>query len=405
MKGGPMGASRCGVRGCPSCGMSERDILYHQHFLEPAGQHLMDEYLVCVCRGCGMAYADGIPTQELFDSYYQARSKYEYPEREGEASPHDLDRFNRVVDEISRLAPDRGQRILEVGASTGAMLCALRDRGYDRLLGLDPSPACKGIAARHGVLVENLSPAALTARGETFDMVLLLAVLEHVRDLGPFLEVLMSVLAPGGALFVQVPDAAAFHVWPDAPYQQFSTEHINYFSRTSLGNLLRPRGLEEEARWEYAVSGGQGCTLPVLDMLFRLTGRRSAVSNLVRDQETETALKRYIALSAETDAHLEKTLAGVARSRREIIVWGVGTHTQRLLAEGRMAGLNIAAYVDSNSHLQGTTLGGKPILAPRELEGRKEPILISSRASQEEIRSQILKTLGLRNEIITLYQL
>ena len=400
-----MGTDRWRARGCPVCGLSQRDVLYHQHFLEPEGQHLLGEYLVCVCHGCGMAYADNIPAQEAFDSYYQARSKYEYPEREGEVPPHDLDRFKRVVEEIARLAPDRSQRILEVGASTGAMLRALRDHGYERLLGLDPSPECKAIATRHGVLVENLHPAVLAARGETFGLVLLLAVLEHIRDLGSFLDVLVPVLAPGGALFVQVPDAAAFHAWPDAPYQQFSTEHINYFSRTSLGNLLRLRGFEEEARWEYAVSGGQGCTLPVLDVLFRRTGVRSAVADLIRDQETEPALKRYITLSAETDAHLEKILAGVAHSGHEIIVWGVGTHTQRLLAEGRMAGLNIAAYVDSNSHLQGTTLGGKPILAPVELKGRTEPILISSRASQEDIRLQILKTLGLRNEIITLYQL
>lgn len=400
-----MGTERRGARACPVCGLSERDVLFHQHFLEPEGQNLLSEYFVCVCLGCGMAYADGIPAQDAFDSYYQSRSKYEYPEREGEVSPHDAERFHRVAEEISRLAPDKGQRILEVGASTGAMLSALKSHGYERLLGVDPSPACKSIAARHGIRVESISPAALAGRGESFDLVLVLAVLEHVRDLGPFLDALVMMLTPGGALFVQVPDAAAFHKWPDAPYQQFSTEHINYFSETSLGNLLRLIGFEEEARWEYAVSGGQGCTLPVLDMLCRFTGRCTGLTDLAQDRETGPALRRYIALSEESDARLEQILQEVDKSGREVIVWGVGTHTQRLLAEGRMAGIKIVAYVDSNTHLQGTRLGGKLILAPSELKGCIEPILISSRGFQEDIRRQIRITLGLENEIITLYQL
>jgi SAM-dependent methyltransferase len=400
-----MGIERWGYRACPVCDQSDRDALFHQHFLEPEGQELLSDCLVCVCRNCGMAYADGIPPQSVFDLYYQERSKYEFPEREGEVPPHFADRFNLVAEAIKENLPDRRQRILEVGASTGAMLSALKDRGYESLLGLDPSPACKTIAERHEVRVDNVSLADLAGRGESFDLVLLLAVLEHVRDVKPLVDALAQVMAPGASLFIQVPDAAAFHRWPDAPYQHFSTEHINFFARRSLGNLVKLSGFEEEESWEYEVSGGPGCTFSVLDMLFRFTGRPFFVTDLVPDEITGPALRKYIVMSEETDASLDRVLKALARSGREIIVWGVGTHTQRLLAEGRMEGMNIVAYVDSNTHLQGTRLGGKPILAPAELKGRNEPILISSRVCQEDIRSQILDTLGLPNEIITLYEL
>ncbi len=39
-----------------------------------------------------------------------------------------------------------------------------------------------------------------------------------------------------------MPDATAFADWPNAPYQDFSTEHINFFSPISLDNLMRRHG-------------------------------------------------------------------------------------------------------------------------------------------------------------------
>lgn len=364
---------------------------------------MLSGYLVCTCRVCGMAYADHIPSQDRFDAYYRERSKYEYADREGEPPAHDVARFMAVAEEITDLVPDRNRRILEVGASTGGMLLTLRDRGYTNLLGVDPSPMCKEIAARRGIWVEPSLPVAVGAG--SFGLILLLAVLEHIRDLGRFVHSLIPLLSSEGELLIQVPDAMGFHRCPDAPFQQFSAEHINYFSATSLGNLLRPSGFGEVSRRQYQVSGGEGCTLPVLDMMFRSLGRGLIAKEFVYDTESGPAIRRYIGNSREMDAHLNRVLEDIGVSGRKIIVWGAGAHTQRLLAEGRLRGIDVVAYVDSNVHLQHSMLDGTLILSPRELHDRSEPILISSRAYQEDIRRQILITLGLKNEVLTLYEL
>ncbi len=69
----------------------------------------------------------------------------------------------------------------------------------------------------------------------------MVGVLEHLRDLDARSRT--AVLLPGGLLYVEVPDVTAFADWPNAPYQDFSTEHINFFSPISLDNLMRRTAL------------------------------------------------------------------------------------------------------------------------------------------------------------------
>ena len=86
-----------------------------------------------------------------------------------------------------------------------------------------------------------------------------------------------------------------------------------------------------------------------------------------------------------------------------MIVWGVGTHTLRLLATRGLDPSKVALFVDSSAKYQGQELRGVPVVSPDVLTQRQEPILISSRGFQSEIHHQIRHTLQLPNPIILLY--
>jgi hypothetical protein len=58
--------------------------------------------------------------------------------------------------------------------------------------------------------------------------------------------------------------------------------------------------------------------------------------------------------------------------------------------------------VDSNPNLQGRELAGRKVLAPVQLAGRREEILICSVAFGCEIEIQIRERLGLTNSIVKL---
>jgi predicted fused transcriptional regulator/phosphomethylpyrimidine kinase len=129
------------------------------------------------------------------------------------------------------------------------------------------------------------------------------------------------------------------------------------------------------------------------------------VRKAVPDQDTEVGLRRYIAACEVEDAYLRSQIDAVVDRGRPVIVWGVGTHTTRLLATSRLAEANIRAFVDSNVRYQNRELNGVRIISPAALRNRPEPILVSSRVFQNEIEEQIRRDLGLSNELILLYKL
>ena len=237
--------------------------------------------------------------------------------------------------------------------------------------------------------------------GERFDVVIMVGVLEHLRDLDAAFEQLRTVLTSGGELYVEVPDVTAFADWPNAPYQDFSTEHINFFSPVSLTNLMRRHGFERTFLEQNHREQSYKTVMSNISAVFRLH-TASGEAGIEFDRASAAGLERYLAQCADEDARLHRVIDGLADSARPIVVWGVGTHTTRLMAASRLAEANIVAFIESNARYHGKTLRGCPILPPSALKARGEAVLISSRVFQQEIADQI-RGLGCPNDLITLY--
>jgi len=388
-------------RPCPVCGSEEKQTIYSQRFTGLSGVSLIGGFDVVVCGGCGLGYADGLPPQEAFDSYYRDLSKYENQHRSGTLSDYDHHRFPETVELIAKALPDRNLRILEVGCSTGGLLEALQSAGYMQLVGLDPSPVCTRLArARCGVKTLTASLSDLGAQAGRFGLIILGSVVEHLRDLHAALDILKANLEPGGHLYVEVPDATRFKNHIQAPFQEFSLEHITYFSTLSLENVFGLHGFESVFTRQTTPEPTPGIFAAEIKALFRHTGARRSV---LFDSTTEPALRGYVTGSQTLEQGLEAPLEKLAESRRAILVWGVGTHTQHLISSSRLAEANILAFIDSNPNYRGHVLHGVPVIGPEDVTGRTEPILISSQQFQEEIADQIRNRLGLANEIIRLY--
>jgi len=386
------------VRPCVACGGLERRVLHRQRFADGT---LGNGYDVVVCTRCGAGFADGIPTQIELDRYYAERSKYEYAGSGGAESPFDFKRFEAIVAQVEPLVPSREAAILDVGCATGGLLACFARRRYRRLLGSDPSPACAAAARRlHRI---DVRPAVITQweeSDERFDLILLVGVLEHLRDARSAIGVILRLLAPGGLLYCAQPDAQAFSDCINVAYQQFSTEHVNFFSELSLNRLMGECGMVPRKAWRWMVEWREGVTDSVVSGLY---GRADSSFVPVYDGLTEPALVRYLTACHEQDAvALLPKIESLVRNQQPVIIWGAGTLTRRLLASTRLAEANIVAFVDSNSHLQGTLLAGRSILAPTQIAGREETIFIASRAFKSEIERMIRDELGFTNTILTL---
>ena len=293
---------------------------------------------------------------------------------------------------------------MEIGCANGGLLNELKQVGYKNVLGVDPSPVCAQNAENlYQIRVITSALSDLSKEIGLFDFIILVAVLEHIRDLSEAVTKLSNLLAPDGKLYIEVPDVLQFTSSLDAPFQEFSIEHINYFSSKSLLNLMGTCGFSEVSSTQIAYEQTDFHTGYVLRMVFeKERGNRSLI--ILPDRTSMPALKKYIVASQGIEERIHKIVNELVESQIPLIVWGVGTHTQRLVATSRLINAKIVAFVDSNPNYQGKLLNGIPIIEPKRLSEMREPILVSSRIFQNEIVRQIRDELLLKNEVYTLYE-
>ncbi|HMK69583.1 MAG TPA: bifunctional 2-polyprenyl-6-hydroxyphenol methylase/3-demethylubiquinol 3-O-methyltransferase UbiG [Xanthobacteraceae bacterium] len=112
--------------------------------------------------------------------------------------------FERDPKRLDSLA---GLRILDIGCG-GGVLCEPLARLGASMVGADPSASNIEVAqfhaARSGLAIDyrNTTAEALAAAGEAFDVALAMEVVEHVADVGLFVELAAAMVKPGGLLFV-----------------------------------------------------------------------------------------------------------------------------------------------------------------------------------------------------------
>jgi SAM-dependent methyltransferase len=207
--------------------------------LGPSGYSRTDSVDLLVCESCGagrvQSELEGL--QELYEgAYFES----------GEDAPTVGYAHYGDVNVASSLWAPRllqllgmGDRaaVLDVGCADGALVSMFEAADYRA--GIEPNPRAAARASKRGV--EILSGDVYDYVGAPrFDAVVGLALLEHLPEPDRALAMMVSSLAPGGLLLVELP------CWggSDAdPWLSTSLEHLWYPTRLSLEVLLSRSGL------------------------------------------------------------------------------------------------------------------------------------------------------------------
>jgi SAM-dependent methyltransferase len=197
------------------------------------------------CRACGFVFAPQITATEVHDFYDDAYFDRYGGEGYGAVPEQRRYESERRVRWISRFAPSPS-RLLEIGSAAGYFLASARDRGY-AVLGVEPAEREAqsarerfGVDVRTGFLGEVELPAA------TFDVACAWHVLEHIPQPLTALAQIRRVLAPGGALALEVPNAqSAIARMRGGKWTLLGLpEHVNQFGIDSLSAVLTRAGFE-----------------------------------------------------------------------------------------------------------------------------------------------------------------
>ncbi len=326
--------------------------------------------LIGRCRDCGLVQTAVTPEwladirriYEGYTIYHQGGGTEQsvFRQQDGKGSP----RSEALVEALKtrHKLPETG-RLLDVGCGNGSILRAwgrtlpgweLQGTEFDEKYKAEVE-AIPGVTAMHGGRLEDVPG--------TFDVVSMVHVLEHIPDPIPVLNGIQERLAPGGLLFVEVPDCLA------NPVMMLVADHCSHFATVSLAGLAADAGYVD-------VAVSDDWTPRELS----LTARRDETGNA-----PDRSAGRHSASVAGSNAG-----GAMSDSSDEPDVLGgldwlgaCAVEAERLANEGEFGifGASIAAtwlesqignrasfFVDEDPARRGREHLGKPILAPADVE-------------------------------------
>src|SRR3954447_7490348 len=160
------------------------------------------------CRACGHMQLAQMPMDGELDRAYAAAASDDYVDEE--AGQRETAR--RILSRIEALAPQpdgRPRALLDLGCWVGFLLAEARERGW-QVAGVEPSEFASAYAREQlalDVRRESLFSARLPE--SSFEGVVLGDVIEPLPRPGEALERIASLLAPGGVVWLSLPDAGS----------------------------------------------------------------------------------------------------------------------------------------------------------------------------------------------------
>ena len=228
-------------RACPTCGSTDESLELEK-----------DHMRIVRCKACDLVYVNPTFDEAHYKEVYASQA-YQDIVRDLGITSHEYraGRFGTervgLMAEHLRMPNGSTPRYLDVGCSTGFVVEAARDKGWDAI-GIDLNPSAIEYGRTRGL---DLRTVALEDAGfapASFDAVSLFDVLEHLLDPRRTLRACADLLAPDGILFLYVPNfdsasrllmgANAHFIWP--------THHLNYYTPTTIRDLMLRHGLTPE---------------------------------------------------------------------------------------------------------------------------------------------------------------
>jgi 2-polyprenyl-3-methyl-5-hydroxy-6-metoxy-1,4-benzoquinol methylase len=142
---------------------------------------------------------------------------------------------------INDLSKNKG-KILDIGAGVGDFLATAHQNGWETI-GVEPNPKAREIAEKKGVSFVDKTENLLD---NSFDIIAMWHVLEHVPDLEIQLNELKRLLKPNGHIIIAVPNFKSF----DANYYKEYWAaydvpiHFWHFSKTAIKLIFEKKNIK-----------------------------------------------------------------------------------------------------------------------------------------------------------------
>ncbi|MGA1979762.1 MAG: methyltransferase domain-containing protein [Sedimentisphaerales bacterium] len=225
---------------CPLCG--------NKGFDEIAVR--ADDLHIVKCKNCSLVFLNPRPVLEdigkLYEQdYYSDRVCGEMSFKGLPASVVNVRYYKPYAfDILTEKVELNGRRTLDIGCSFGKWVYWMAKAGA-KAVGIDLAEGCIKWGKKN--LNLDLRQCAITDIDEpdnSFDVITMIDLIEHVAELGGFMKNLMKLLKPGGLVFVQTPNFESYYKYrQNWLFLHFGLEHILYFDTAVLDKLFMKYGM------------------------------------------------------------------------------------------------------------------------------------------------------------------
>lgn len=350
-------------RGCKS--QIPDEILIKYSNMPKSAQHFPDasnvekeqgvDILLRQCPYCGLVQAAGEPVS-YFRDVIRSSSVSE------EMYLFRVKQYREWVDKFG-LA---NRKLIEIGAGSGEYMRCMEEAGT-LVYGLEHrhEAVLLGQEAGHLMLEGFIENKDYQIPDGPFDGFYSMNFLEHIPDPSEFLKGIVNNLRENGIGLVEVPNFNM--ILKNNLYSEFIQDHLNYFTKETLCNLLERSGFDViscvEIWYDYIISASVKKRRPL------------SVDGLRKEQEN---------LYTQMQAYLEEK----KREKKVVAVWGAG---HQALANLSLLGMEdkVSFCLDSAGFKQNhyTPATHIPIVSPEFLqEGKVQAVIIMGASYSDEIK-------------------
>lgn len=233
---------------CPWCNSDK-----NRQFLKLKDYFLsQEEFEILECEECKLMFINPCPPADKIGDYYKSEEYLSHNEEKKGIFAKIYNKVKKIniknkfnIAVSGQQSAVSNQNLLDIGCGVGDFLLYAKENGCD-ITGIEPSEDARKIAEKK-LDCKILSPEELqNIPDNSFDIVTMWHVLEHVADLKTEIHHLQRILKKDGRLILALPNYKSY----DAEYYKDKwaaydvPRHINHFSQTSIRNIFKETKLQ-----------------------------------------------------------------------------------------------------------------------------------------------------------------
>lgn len=223
---------------CPICETDKIETVneIRDHFLTG------EKFQLTKCRNCGFLFTNPRPEKSLLGKYYESEDYFSHSKKKkglitflyDSVKNYSLNKKYKIIS-----AYKNDGNILDIGCATGEFLNQFKKHGW-KTKGIEPADEPRQFAIENYHLDVQPEEALNEFYEDSFDVISMWHVLEHVPDLKERMEQIRRILKKDGLLVIALPNYLS---WDGQHYQDYWAgydvpRHLYHFTQKTITELL-----------------------------------------------------------------------------------------------------------------------------------------------------------------------